>query len=117
MNSVAVLNDDGAIIANMSASELLGISQENLSYLKEPVLQFLEKVSGCRFEINVEREGEKPLSPITCEPEDDLKDVIKKMLEYGIHRVWITDKQKRPLGVNTLTDILRQLMIGVTTSQ
>jgi len=98
VNAVAVLDDKGAIRANLSASELRGITQESLPFVMQPVLHFLETLSG-----------KKPVSPITCQPEDKLRDVVKKTLENNVHRVWITDKQRKPVGVVTLTDVIRQL--------
>jgi len=65
VNAVAVVDDNGKLVANLSSSELRGLSEETLKHLEEPVVLFLEKTSG-----------HLPLNPITCKPTHFLHDVI-----------------------------------------
>ena len=46
VNAVAVVDEGGHIVANLSASDLRGIHSESLPYLKLPPLEFLQKMHG-----------------------------------------------------------------------
>lgn len=47
--------------------------------------------------------------PITCSPEDSVKEVIKKMIKYNIGSVVIV-KDKKPVGIITERDIVRRYL-------
>jgi len=101
VNAVAVIDDVGRIVANLSASDLRGLTSDKLSYLKLPPLQFLEKM-------NI---GRKPAHVVTCSSHELLSGVIAKAVTSNVHRVWVTNSAQNPIGVVTLTDILRTFYV------
>lgn len=50
--------------------------------------------------------------PITARPDDTLETIVKKLLEYDVNRVVVTDG-RRPLGVIARHDLLRLALDGV----
>lgn len=48
--------------------------------------------------------------PIYVRPDDLLSDVIRKCTEHNIHRVFVVNEDFEPIGVVSLTDILRELL-------
>jgi len=52
--------------------------------------------------------GEVPPA-ITVNPETTFETAVAKILENGIHRVWICDKKaEQPIGVFSLSDVIAQ---------
>jgi 5'-AMP-activated protein kinase regulatory gamma subunit len=47
---------------------------------------------------------------ITCSPDSTLTEVLDKLVHNRLHRVYICDENVAPVGVVTLTDILRKLV-------
>jgi 5'-AMP-activated protein kinase, regulatory gamma subunit len=47
---------------------------------------------------------------ITCHPESTFTEVLDKLVHNRLHRVYICDENVAPVGVITLTDILRKLI-------
>jgi len=43
----------------------------------------------------------------TCSPETPLKDVLEKFAKLKLHRVFVVDKDQKPIGVVSLGDVLR----------
>eukprot|EP00298_Acanthocystis_sp_HF-20_P010615 c18948_g1_i1.p1 GENE.c18948_g1_i1~~c18948_g1_i1.p1 ORF type:complete len:327 (-),score=125.94 c18948_g1_i1:64-1044(-) len=94
-NAVAVVDENGKLVDNLSATDLRGIPEESiLSLLTLPVLTFLEHVR------KVVRQ------PITCTKRSTLKEVIDILVERRIHRVWIVDDLFHVEGVVSLTDVI-----------
>ena len=106
VQAVAVVNSSGKLAGALSASDLRGIMPENFGLLESPVLLFLGKIHG-----NVP-------DPIVVHINVSLEDVIKKMVEFRTHRgifmfvfdlilVWVVDPLDQPIGVVTMTDVIR----------
>ncbi|KAI8874275.1 CBS-domain-containing protein [Ramicandelaber brevisporus] len=95
VGAVAVIDADGRIVANFSASDCRGLVNTTLSALNMPVLEFLSRVTATQK------------APVVCTPGSTLRQVIEVMHVNNIHRVWVVDDEKKPTGVITLTDVLR----------
>lgn len=98
VSAVAITDENGKLVANFSASELRGISQENFDWLLCPISDFLRKIAA-RFG--------KLTFPLNCRPSTKIEDVINMLATYRVHRLWIVDEQGRPDGVVSLTDVMR----------
>jgi CBS domain-containing protein len=44
---------------------------------------------------------------VTCTPDESLAAVLDKLVSHHIHRCYVVDERGRPLGVVTMTDVLR----------
>lgn len=96
VNAVAVVDEAGKLVANISASDLRGLSSATLPYLRLPALEFLKKMA----------EGKKPAHVLSCYSHELLSGVISKVVTANVHRVWVINAAQNPIGVVTLTDII-----------
>jgi len=103
VGAIAIVNRFGILKGNLSASDLRGISQEKLRFLGASVTQFLKVMNASRLHPS-------SLTPIVCSKDDTLLSVLDKVVNFSIHRVWIVDEEKKPIGVVSLTDILGTAM-------
>jgi len=98
MTAIAVIEDAGSkIVANLSASDLRGLTVDRLKLVKLPVLEFLKQISG---------DGKVP-GVVCCTLEETLKDAISKMIQQRLHQVWIVDDSGKSIGVVSLTHIIK----------
>ena len=99
-NSIAVVDKEGRIISNLSASDLRGLHHGNVDSLLLPVYEFLETNSRER------NGGLLPDQLRTAKPDTPLDEIVQMILDCRIHRVWITNDNDEPVGVVSITDIL-----------
>ncbi|KAL7750849.1 hypothetical protein RI367_003808 [Sorochytrium milnesiophthora] len=52
-------------------------------------------------------ENEQKPGLIVCQPHDTLMVVLERVVLARVHRAWVVDSHTRPIGVVTLTDIIR----------
>jgi len=90
---LAIIDDQGRLVNNISASDLKGVTKDTFWKLELPI----EKILG---------EREK-LPPLTCKSDDTLADVIQRVADCRVHRIYVVDPSNRPTNVITLTTILR----------
>mmetsp|Transcript_1047 Transcript_1047/g.1438 ORF Transcript_1047/g.1438 Transcript_1047/m.1438 type:complete len:326 (-) Transcript_1047:45-1022(-) len=95
VSAVPVTDENGKIVANLSASDLRGITGHQLSDLNLHVLDFIEK-----------RTGKKPAHPVTSETENSLLEVMQQTVGAKVHRTWVVDSDAKPVSVVTFTDII-----------
>jgi len=104
IHAVAVVDELGVLVGNLSSSDLRGLSRENIDNIKLPPLEFLNSMQGL-------------FHPVTCKPESHLNEVINKSISAKVHRIWVTDSGEKPLGVVTFTDILKCFVEDQSQSQ
>jgi len=100
VSGVGVVDDNGNIIGNVSATDLklIGHNGELLSLLQSPVESFLEVIKGTN-------EGVERGSVVSVCSDDTFGDVIRRVVLHRVHRIYIVDNLK-PVGVFSLSDIL-----------
>ncbi|KAJ3025418.1 UNVERIFIED_CONTAM: hypothetical protein HDU68_007185 [Siphonaria sp. JEL0065] len=104
VSAVAVVSPTtGQMVANLSASDLRGITadMESLEALLLPVFEFLETKSRNR---GVDAIKPDQLRSVTRD--QVFEEAIKVLLESRIHRVWVEDEEEKPVGVLTMGDLL-----------
>ncbi len=42
--------------------------------------------------------------------EDTLESVVARVVEHGLHRVWVVDDNQRPAKIVTLSDLLKHIL-------
>ncbi|CAG8474673.1 326_t:CDS:2 [Paraglomus occultum] len=94
VNAVAVVNDDGSLVGEVSAADLRGLNRERVKELKKPVIAFLKSCKGALIE------------PLTCSAKFTLSQVMAGIIRNKTHRAWLVDDDDVPIGVITLSDIL-----------
>ncbi|KAI8835278.1 hypothetical protein BJ741DRAFT_657257 [Chytriomyces cf. hyalinus JEL632] len=103
VSAVAIVSRRGEIVANLSASDLRGVTgdMESLQSFLSPVFEFLETRSGKRGL------GSLKADQLKCvDREHAFGQAVKTVLEEGIHRVWVQDSAEIPVGVLTVGDML-----------
>jgi len=110
ISGLAVLNDEGKLMANISASDLFKTHVkpigEMIHDLYQPIKSFLNIRTDVKDKIMMADLPE--CVPIAVTATDTLGSVIQKCLENKVHRVFIQDDKSKPVGVISLGDIIKQ---------
>jgi len=110
VSGLAVIDNDGKLTGTISVRDLKAISVDTRMFwrLYQTVKNFLLKI---RKENN-ETGGDRPRSVVTVKSGDSLQTVVQKLAENDIHRIFIADEHKKPLGVISLKDVLYEIISG-----
>jgi len=96
INGLAVKEDHGYLVGNISARDLQRIANDArfVYRLFQDVSQFIKN------------------EPICVQREDTLQVTIRNILNHKIHRVYVVESTKnmKPVGVISITDILKQIL-------
>jgi len=105
VSGLAVIDDDGRIVDNISLRDLKAMAPDAGLFwrLFGTTKTFLEKLQA-------ERLGGRPYSVQVCSTDDTLGDIIKRLVDQKIHRIYITDSDQKPIGLLSLKDILLELL-------
>jgi len=93
-DACAILDNQGKIVATLSASDLRGMTDDNLKNILLPVMEFLPSMTGSKS------------SPLTCFENDQLVVVMKKILKASTRRCWLVDNQFRPIRLISMGKII-----------
>jgi 5'-AMP-activated protein kinase regulatory gamma subunit len=103
INGVAVVDKNDKFVDALTAKDIKAIGEKvNLSLLKLPVLDYLErsrKMGGVKFT------GEGT----TCSENITLREVIKKLGQNKRHRIFVVDEENKVLRVISLGDVIKIL--------
>lgn len=98
--AVAIKNESGALVGNLSVNDLLNLNKnEKLPYIFLPSQLFLREIH---------RKDPAALSaraPVTVSAKDTLFEVMGKLVRTHLRRVWVIENNT-PVGVITLSDII-----------
>ena len=75
-------------------------------YVFQPIKNFLEKVR----QENSASQGSRPRHPVTLSETSTLEEAIEAMASHRLHRVFIVDQNKKPIGVISIQDILLEII-------
>jgi len=113
VSGIAVINDDGKLVSNLSASDLLRIhtspSGEIIHELYQPIKNFLKIREDIKDRVMMMDIPE--CKPIAVTASDTLETSIVKCMESRVHRVFIQDDKEKPVGVISLSDIIQQFVV------
>eukprot|EP00884_Botryococcus_braunii_P000297 jgi/Botrbrau1/10268/Bobra.0140s0021.1 len=120
-----VKEEGGPLVGNLSMSDLRGLTMERFSALSLPAGEYVllqngvglswdDVLFGKRPEGAAEGEWDVVLQDVplvTCTLESTVAEVIRSVLDAQIHRIYVMDADRRPIGIITLTDLLRLLTV------
>lgn len=92
--AVAIVSGNGELVGNLSASDLRGLDQSSFPELLKPVMEFVKSVKRHR-------------GLVTCKKGSTIESVLSKLANNKVHRLWMVDDQNCPIGVVTLTDVMK----------
>eukprot|EP00891_Asterochloris_glomerata_P003250 jgi/Astpho2/3250/fgenesh1_pg.00052_%23_52_t len=129
LSSAALVDSEGRIVGNFSVSDLRSIVSESFGSMALPVRDFLaeehrrqsldvREVTGSDHQTDKLRSLRRVVSGtlqgdavnqrlVLGSPDEKFRDVLNKMTQHHLHRLYITGSDRKPLSVITLTDILR----------
>jgi len=127
ISSVAVV-EDGVLVGNISISDikLMEYDLKFFNFLGLQVQEYLQLVNNPHtlhqdknpIRVEVLRKMEVLKGPVVrCKLDANFGFVIKTMLFYQIHRVYIVDNRNYPIGVVSLQQILTQIIQSRSTLQ
>lgn len=101
VSALAVLSGEGALSGCLSPSDLRGLTEATLPLLALPCGQFVQRMREYR--------GEPDLAggAVQCPPTACFGEVIAQLCQRRVHRVFVVEEAARPVGVVTLTDVIR----------
>jgi CBS domain-containing protein len=91
----------------LSASDLRGmvVDPKNIiSMMNMSIEEYLNKIQSAKKKPKL-LEREKP-KQWRCKPQDTMFDVVNKLTQSGVHRLWVVDLEDRPIGVVSLCDVI-----------
>jgi len=103
VSGIAVTNSKGQVITNFSATDVLSVLPDKFHLLALSVKEFLFQVYGYLR------------TPVVCKISESADVVMLKMDFYKVHRVYIVDKDMKPIGFVSMTDVIRYLANGNVT--
>jgi len=98
VSGLAVINSNGCIVSDLSGTDFLGLNQENFALLQLSVGAYLQRIHGFS----------KP--PVCCRLQATVEDVILKLSVHRVHRIYVVNDSRKPVGIVTLTDIMQFLL-------
>jgi len=109
VSGLAVVNDEGKLVSNISASDLRNTKMKPgqiIHELYQPLKQFLHIRSSTKEQIMM---GDLPKhDPIFVTAEATMQEVMERVITNKIHRVYVVDSNNKPTGVISLCDIMKQ---------
>jgi len=97
ITSIALINSNGTLSSILSAKDIKIIEPDALfTKLYKPVSEFLQI-------------GTVNHTAISCGMQTRISEVIQKLAQDKIHRIYIINQQNQPIGVITLGDILKEI--------
>jgi len=97
---------NGKLLANLSASDLRGVTRDELDLLDANVLRFLQ-IEQAHLSNRL-----RPITAYSVRRSYSLADVLDAFVTARVHRVFVVDEDEAPEGVITLTDILNLVRQG-----
>ncbi|KAF9426555.1 hypothetical protein BGZ94_006358 [Podila epigama] len=93
-SSVAIVDANGALVAEMSAADLRGLNPDRFEDLTRPVIVYLKTSKRGLHQ------------PLSCRAKFSLGQILSGIVRNHAHRSWLVDEQDQPVGCITLSDIL-----------
>jgi len=96
---IAMVDSNGKLIANVSASNIKGMTRRNYQLLFRPLTQYLAR----------DRKRGWWQLPLCTTLDTKLEQVVLQFVAAKVHRMYICDEEGRPTGEVSLSDVMAQL--------
>jgi len=117
ISGVAVVNESGTIVGNISASDLkaIGYDGELLTRLFYPVSEFLRLIHPANNDTNtaLDERPEAFAAPLVVPTTATFGSVLGSLINTHIHRVYVVDQEGHPVGVIGYAEILRAVQAEI----
>lgn len=110
VSGIGILDEAGRLVGNISVSDLRAIrTADCFSRLSLPVHHF---AGAAGLEPAPLTPGGAAPQVVTVGLADSLATVMGKLVEHSLHRLYVADGAGKPVGVVTITDVLRLFAVG-----
>ena len=129
VQAVAIIDENtDALVGNLSETDIMTLKSDAYGALALPVGEYLLHAHGITnpkvpdivdrslynpdstvFSAALANEGSRLV--VTCEPTATIAEVMDAMHVKAVHRVWVVDDARRPIGVVALSDILAAIAV------
>jgi len=100
LHGVAIVDHDGKLFANLSASDLKGMTRKNCVVLNSTIAEFLKK----------DRKRGWWVRPIIVDRNSSLFHLMLLFVSSKVHRIYVIDDDGKPVGEINHTDILSEVL-------
>jgi CBS-domain-containing membrane protein len=109
VSCIGITDENGCLCGVLSASDLKGFQLflDDFADLLQPINQFLSIIR--------KKQGRNEKFVIAVSPDTPVKDVVKMFNDEIIHRVFIIDEGSKPIGVFSLSDLMKNLIVDTHT--
>jgi len=112
ISGVGVTDSSGRLVAHLTVADLCCLKNaEDFDLLALPALEFARLREALPSAPPTPGAGAGPGSAtppvVTARPDETLLTLMASLVEGKAHRAYVVDEQGRPIGVVTLTDVLR----------
>jgi len=107
VQGLAVLDKNGKLVDTLSVRDLKHVSSDGRLFwrLYQPAVDFLKKVR------EAEQDSTKVKYVLQFATEDEtLGQVIRKLVQSNLHRLFLVDENQKPIGVVSLKDVLFDIL-------
>lgn len=110
ISGLAVVNTQGQIVGNLSASDLKRMDVSNPAQLTYDIYESIKIFMNIEGKEKQLPKGRLPtFDPIFVKSENTLGEMIDIVITKGVHRVFVVDDNKRPVLEISLCDIIQQI--------
>jgi len=99
VSAVAIVDDNGVLVGNFSATDLKALGYDNnMDSISgsDPLSSFVAKIKASAG-------GDYP---VAVEKTATTASVIKKFSSAGVHRIYVVDDARKPIGIVSLVDVI-----------
>jgi len=109
VSGLAVVNMSGVLVGNISASDikLIGWNMKYWNFLGLSVTAYLKEMLNFPEIANFTPEK---IHGICCRKNDKLSFIIRTLCYLDVHRIFVVDENKVPIGMVTILDVVEYLM-------
>lgn len=109
ITALGIVDDSGVLVGNLSVSDIKGFQLffEDFSELLQPVSDFLSTIR--------KKQGRPANFVVAASLKTCVKDLVERMNREIIHRIYVIDEDYKPVGIFSLTDLLKGLIVDTHT--
>jgi len=101
VSAIAIVNDQKEMIGVLSAADVEFAIESDFIALLKPVREFVEEIRA--------KQNKSSDYMVACEPNAKFNEALSLLNKEKVHRLFVLDEMKRPIGVVTLTDFLNNI--------
>eukprot|EP00884_Botryococcus_braunii_P005065 jgi/Botrbrau1/1455/Bobra.178_3s0013.1 len=133
ISGLAIVSGSGKLMGNFSISDMRTLVSEHFGSMALPVGEFLAKEHGTEFwgvdrrasidsvearELDRFAKSDRRHVPgqevgqelVLARSRQTFIEVLDKLVKNGLHRLYVVDEEMKPIGIITLTDVLRTVI-------